>query len=76
MKDGAQEAEDKRAEWARALHQLVSLEIEMDEIEEKFLQAKNEQEKTILKNRLKMLRGAIYEAEKNEEKKWKKYYIT
>jgi len=70
MSDGAL----KRAEWARALHQLVSLKIEMDELEEKFLKAKNKREKANLKNRIKMLQDIVDEAEKNEEEKWKKYY--
>jgi len=65
----------KREEWARALHRLVSLELEMDELEQKFLKAKNKREKANLKNRIKMLQDMIGEAEKNEEEKWKKYYI-
>jgi len=64
----------KRAEWVRALHQLVSLEIEKDELEEEFSKVKNEREKNIIKNRIKMLQDVMNEAKKNEEKKWKKYY--
>jgi len=62
------------AEWARALHQFVELEIEMDELEKEFSKAKNEREKKIIKNKIKMLQDIMNEAEKNEEKKWKKYY--
>jgi len=68
MSDGA------LAEWARALHQFVELEIAMDELEEKFLKTKNEREKKIIKNKIKMLQDVMNEAEKNEERKWKKYY--
>jgi len=70
MSDGA------LAEWARALHQFMELEIEMDELEKEFSEAKNEREKNILKNRIKMLQDVMNEAEKNEERKWKKYYKT
>jgi len=64
----------KRAEWARALHLLVSLEIEKDELEGEFSKAKNEREKKIIKNKIKMLQDVMNDAKKNEERKWKKYY--
>jgi len=67
-------SDEALAEWARALHQFMELEIEMDELEREFSKAKNEREKNILKNRIKMLQDVMNEAEKNEEKKWRKYF--
>jgi len=69
-------SDEALAEWVRALHQFVELEIEKDELEKKLSQIKNKREKTNLKNKIKMLQDIIDEAEKNEEKKWKKYYYN
>jgi len=46
------------------------------EWEKKLSQIKNKREKTNLKNKIKMLQDIIDEAEKNEEKKWKKYFYN
>jgi len=74
MEKEAENKTYKRAEWARAYRQFVELQIEMDELEKKFFRAKNKRERTILKNKMKMLQDVMDEVEKNEERKWKEFY--